>query len=160
MMTPDHRYLTDRRMRIWLASESAALRLEAIRTLAMQSNPKRVKLLAEVAQDDSQSDEVERKRSLGYRLISRRIALCWKRGNERHPTLRREAERTLRLASGRPAAAKLNRQPRILLDWKVALAEQGDAAAGRRLFFSPVGPRCSTCHKYGGPRWQYRSRPD
>src|SRR3954454_7371045 len=58
MMTPDHRYLTDRRMRVWLASPSMALRLEAIRTLAMQSNPKRFKLLAEVAQDDSQNDEI------------------------------------------------------------------------------------------------------
>src|SRR4051794_1137358 len=58
MMTPDHRYLTARRMKIWLASPSPALRLEAIRTLALQSNLKRFSLLAEVAQDNSQSDEV------------------------------------------------------------------------------------------------------
>jgi putative heme-binding domain-containing protein len=30
------------------------------------------------------------------------------------------------------------------------LDKPGDAAAGRRLFFNPAGPRCSTCHKYAG----------
>ena len=30
------------------------------------------------------------------------------------------------------------------------LAQPGDAESGRRLFFSPVGPRCSVCHQFDG----------
>ena len=45
---------------------------------------------------------------------------------------------------------KLSRKRLISAGWKAKLSAPGDAAAGRRLFFSPVGPRCSACHKYGG----------
>jgi putative membrane-bound dehydrogenase-like protein len=151
MMTPDHRYLTDRRMRIWLASPSAALRLEAIRTLAMQSNPKRFKLLTEVAQDDSQSDEVCAVAIVGLSADAmENRSLLEKMATSDHQTLRREAERALRLAGVRPAATEAKPPAADVAAWKAALSTPGDAAAGRRLFFSPVGPHCSVCHKYGG----------
>jgi putative heme-binding domain-containing protein len=34
--------------------------------------------------------------------------------------------------------------------WSKLLADHGDVAAGRRIFFSPVGPRCAVCHKFDG----------
>ena len=49
------------------------------------------------------------------------------------------------------AAADRNEAGRSrIAAWTKVLAQAGDAAAGRRLFFSPVGPRCSVCHKYDG----------
>jgi putative membrane-bound dehydrogenase-like protein len=151
MMAPDHRYLTARRMKIWLASPSAALRLEAIRTLAMQSNPKRFSLLAEVAQDDSQSDEVRAEAIVGLSSAAgENRELLEKMATSDHALLRREAERALRLAGMRPATADARPPVADLAGWKEKVRGPGDAAAGRRLFFSPVGPRCSVCHKYGG----------
>jgi putative heme-binding domain-containing protein len=64
--------------------------------------------------------------------------------------LRHEAERTLRLAGMRPATAEAKPQAADIAGWKTKLSAPGDAAAGRRLFFSPAGPRCSACHKYDG----------
>ena len=34
--------------------------------------------------------------------------------------------------------------------WNKLLAKPGDAVAGRRLFFSEVGPRCGVCHQHSG----------
>jgi putative membrane-bound dehydrogenase-like protein len=151
MMTPDHRYLTARRIKIWLASPSAALRLEAVRTLALQSNPKRLGLLAEVAQDDSQSDEVRAVAIAGLAgAVGENRDLLEKLATSDHPILRREAERALRLAGVRPATAETQPPAADIAGWKEKLNAPGDAAAGRRLFFSPVGPHCSVCHKYGG----------
>jgi putative membrane-bound dehydrogenase-like protein len=151
MMTPDHRYLTARRMKMWLASPSAALRLEAIRTLAMQSNSKRFSLLAEVAQDDSQSDEVRAVAIVGLSAaVGENRDLLEKLATNDHQILHREAERALRLAGIRPATAEARPPAADIAAWKATLRAPGDAAAGRRLFFSPVGPRCSVCHKYGG----------
>ena len=151
MMTPDHRYLTARRMKIWLASPSPALRLEAIRTLALQSNPKRISLLAEVAQDDSQSDEVRSEAIVGLSTdVGENRDLLEKLATSDHQILRREAERALRLTGMRPATVEAKPQAADIAGWKEKLSAPGDAAAGRRLFFSPVGPRCSVCHKFGG----------
>jgi putative heme-binding domain-containing protein len=151
MMTPDHRYLTARRMTIWLASPSSALRLEAIRTLALQSNPKRFSLLAEVVQDDAQSDEVRAVAIVGLSAaVGENRDLLEKLATSDHQILRREAARVLRLAGMRPATADAKPPAADIAGWKAALSTPGDAAAGRRLFFSPVGPHCSSCHKYGG----------
>jgi putative heme-binding domain-containing protein len=50
----------------------------------------------------------------------------------------------------RPATAEAKPPAADIAGWKAKLSVPGDAAAGRRLFFSPVGPRCSVCHKFGG----------
>lgn len=151
MMTPDHRYLTARRMKIWLASPSSELRLEAIRTLALQSNPKRFSLLEEVAQDDSQSDEVRAVAIVGLSAaMGENRELLEKLATSDHQILRREAARALRLAGMRPAVAEVKPPAADIVGWKAELSTPGDGAAGRRLFFSPVGPHCSACHKYGG----------
>jgi putative membrane-bound dehydrogenase-like protein len=151
LMTPDHRYLTVTRLGKWLQSPSASLRLEAIRTLALQSSPKRFKLLADVAQDESQSDAVRAEAIVGLAAATKENRdLLEKLARSNHDVLRREAERALRLAGLRAAGSDAKPQAADIAGWREKLNAAGDAAAGRRLFFSPVGPHCSSCHKYGG----------
>jgi putative heme-binding domain-containing protein len=151
LMTPDHKYLTVSRLGKYLQSTSGALRLEAVRTLALQSNSKRFKLLAEVAQDDSQSDEVRAEAIVGLAgAAEQNRGLLEKLAADDHDVLRNEAERGLRLAGMRPATVDAKPQAADIAAWKEKLSAAGDMAAGRRLFFSPVGPRCSSCHKYDG----------
>jgi putative heme-binding domain-containing protein len=56
----------------------------------------------------------------------------------------------LRLAGLRPAPPSPKPLAENLTAWNQALEPAGDADAGRRLFFSPVGARCSVCHMHGG----------
>jgi putative heme-binding domain-containing protein len=65
-------------------------------------------------------------------------------------TLRREAERVMRLAQLRAAPTETRPPADDLAAWNKLLAEPGDAAAGRRLFFSEVGARCGVCHQHSG----------
>ena len=53
---------------------------------------------------------------------------------------------------GRFKAGAVEAKPQAadIAAWKNVLNKPGDAAAGRRLFFSPVGPRCSVCHRHSG----------
>jgi putative heme-binding domain-containing protein len=151
MMTPDHKYLTAARLGKYLQSTSAALGLEAVRTLAQQSDPRRLKLLAEVSQDGSQSDEVRAEAIIGLAgAAEQNRDLLEKLAASDHDVLRREAARALRLTGLRSATADAKPQANDIDAWKKLLSSSGDASAGRRLFFSPAGPRCSTCHKYGG----------
>lgn len=151
MMTPDHKYLTATRLEKYLQSPTAALRLEAVRTLALQSDPKRLKLLAAVSQDDSQSDEVRTEAIVGLASAAEQNRdLLEKLAGSDHDVLRREAARALRLTGLRSAPADAKPQANDIRAWEKLLSSSGDPAAGRRLFFSPVGPRCSTCHRYGG----------
>jgi len=64
--------------------------------------------------------------------------------------IRGEAERALRFADVASAPPKSKPAASDLAAWNDLLAKPGDAAAGRRIFFSPVGPRCSVCHTYAG----------
>ena len=151
LISPDHKYLTITRLRVYLKSPYAPLRVEAARTLALQTNAKRFELLAAVAQDDSQSDEVRAEAIVGLESAAEQNrALLEKLAGCDHAILRREAERSLRLAGLRPLAPDAKPQAGDIAGWKDALKTGGDAPAGRRLFFSPVGGRCNVCHKYGG----------
>jgi HEAT repeat protein len=58
LLSPDHEYLTLDRLRGLLQAEYQPLRLEAARALAQQSNPRRFELLAAVARDETQREEV------------------------------------------------------------------------------------------------------
>ncbi|HEX5471506.1 MAG TPA: PVC-type heme-binding CxxCH protein [Lacipirellulaceae bacterium] len=152
LLSPNNKFLTIDRLKTYLSSKSTHLRLEAVRTLAEQSDPKRAPLLAEVASDDSEPDEVQAAAIVGlgpfadqYPVVDALRGLL----SSKDETLHHAAEQTLRLASGKPVSEK-RPSPSDIAAWSKLLEKSGDAAAGRRLFFSPVGPRCSTCHKYAG----------
>ena len=150
-LNPDNKFLTVDRLREYLKSKSEPLRLEAVRTLAQQSNEARFELLGEVARDETQSDAIRAEAISGLNADmprNRELLEFFAEGGS--PVLKRQAKRTLRLA-GLEKTPEEAKPPAAELDaWNKLFVQQGDAAAGRRLFFSPVGPKCSVCHKYAG----------
>ncbi len=151
LVKPDNKFLTIERLSNYLQSKYEPLRLEAVRTLAEQSSGERFALLLEVAQDESQSNEVRAEAIVGLAgdpSVNRGVLEQLAASN--HRVLRQEAERMLRLSGLQPAPMENKPAADELDKWKQVLAPGGYATAGRRLFFSPVGARCSVCHKYGG----------
>jgi len=149
-LKPDNKFLTSERLQAYLRSNHQPLRLEATRLLAQQSSDKRFELLAAVAQDNSQSEDVRAEAIVGLAAAEKNRGLLETLAASDRTVLRAEAERALRLAGMRPAPAETKPPADDLSAWDKRLATTGDAPAGRRLFFSPAGPRCSVCHKYGG----------
>ena len=152
LLTPDNKFLTVERLANYLASDNQQLRLEAVRILVQQSSLKRVQLLAQVALDDKQSDDVRAEAIVGlgpfHDQLPNGTVVRQFQDSENH-VLRREAERTVRLVTGSPSP-EIKPLSSDITAWSKLLEKPGDAAAGRRLFFNPAGPRCSVCHKYGG----------
>lgn len=154
LISPDHEWLTAERLRGYLAAESAALKLEAVRTLAMQTRPERLAMLAEIAGDSKFDGEIRAEAVAGLAAAAAAGEygeLLTKLADGDEATVAAEAERVVALSrerrgegdAGRPAAGEL-------AAWNVLLAEGGDAESGRRLFFTRPGPLCSQCHQYGG----------
>ena len=152
LVRPDNKFLTVERLAEYLASDSKQLRLEAVRTLAQQSNLQRVALLAQVALDGKQSDEVRAEAIVGLAPFHDQLpngAVVRQFQFSENIVLRREAERSLRLVGGAPSL-EIKPMSTDIASWSKLLAKPGAAAAGRRLFFNPAGPRCSVCHKHSG----------
>jgi putative membrane-bound dehydrogenase-like protein len=63
-----------------------------------------------------------------------------------------DPELRLEAMAGLPATSPATReQPSLTNDeWKAVAREDGDPAAGERLFFHPRGPRCALCHRVTG----------
>jgi putative heme-binding domain-containing protein len=129
------------------------LRREAVRTLVMKTDPQRAVLLMEVARGETQSDELRADAVAGLSAFvdepSVAGALEQLRQNPKQ-AVRKEAERVLRV--GRADSLPHEEKPGAadVAAWAALLEEPGDAAAGRRIFFSHAGPRCSVCHRHDG----------
>ena len=151
LVSPDNKFLTSEKLGEYLKSGDEQLRIEAVRTLGQQSSSDRFSLLIKVAQDESQSVDIRAEAIAGLsaapdQFLHELVELA----SDKQPAINREARCALRLrvATGaaeesRPAAADIG-------SWSKLVAAPGDAASGRRLFFSPVGPRCGVCHKFDG----------
>jgi putative heme-binding domain-containing protein len=151
LVSPDTKFLTLDRLREYLQAEYPPLRLEAVRSLALQTNPERFELLAAAAGDESQSDELRAEAVAGLSPVAEKQRnLLEQLAEGQNMVLRREAQRVLRLTQLRPAPAETRPAADDLDAWNKLLAEPGDAGAGRRLFFSDVGPRCGVCHQHSG----------
>jgi len=151
LLNPSDKYLTVERLKEYLSSSQNPLRLEAVRSLAEQSNSERFTLLAEVAQDETQPMGVRAEAVAGIAAAPDKTLLVLNKiaaGDE--PVLKREAARALRLLDSRAASAESKPPASDVAAWQQLTATPGDAASGRRLFFSPVGPRCSLCHTFAG----------
>lgn len=151
LISPDYKDLTLDRLREFLASKSAELRLEAVRTLAARSDAERFGLLREIVDNESLAEEIRVEAVVGLSAAWQEHRQLFEQlSKDGAGALQQEAKRVLRLAGQTrpvdeeiPPASDLNA-------WEKLLAESGDAASGRRLFFSPVGPQCSACHRHGG----------
>jgi putative membrane-bound dehydrogenase-like protein len=150
-LSPNNKFLTLGRLRDYLQADYRPLRLEAVRTLAQQRDAERLELLAIAARDSEQSDEVRAEAIVGLAPAadSHKVLLEQLLGGDNR-TLRKETERVLRLTKLRPVPEEAKPSVSELSAWHALLKEPGDAAAGRRLFFSSVGARCAVCHEYSG----------
>ncbi len=151
LLSPNSKFLSPKRLRGYLRAEHSPLRLEAVRKLVQQSEPQRFELLASVAGDKTQPPELRAEAVVGlaaaaetYRELLERLA-----GSDQ-PEIRDESLRVLRLARLRPASEEVVPPIDDLATWNSLLSDPGDAAAGRRLFFRPIGPRCGVCHQHDG----------
>jgi putative membrane-bound dehydrogenase-like protein len=151
LLPPTNKYLTIERLRDYLDVDYLPLQLEAVRSLAQSSSPRRFGLLESTVRDVAQPTEVRVEALVGLSGAAdhgREVLESF--AEESDPDLQREAQRLLRLAGIRPVPADTLPAATNLAVWNVLLAEPGDAESGRRLFFSPVGPRCSVCHQFDG----------
>jgi len=151
LLKPDNKFLTVERLRGYLRSKHTPLQLEAVRSLAAQTNRKRIGLLAEVARDESRTDEVRAEAVVGLSASAgTNRELLVKLAGDKRNVVSREAKRAVRLAGLVEVGAEAKPQAEDVAGWIKLLERPGDAASGRRVFFSPVGARCSVCHKYDG----------
>lgn len=151
LLSPTNEFLTLDRLREYLDVDYLPLQLEAVRSLAQSNQPRRFELLESTARDVAQPTEVRVEALVGLSGAAdhgREVLEMFAEGSE--PDLQREARRLLRLAGATPTPTDTLPSATDLAVWNVLLAEPGRAASGRRLFFSPVGPRCSVCHQFDG----------
>jgi len=150
LVSPDDKFLTLGKLREYLGSNHQQLRLEAVRSLALQSNPERFALLVEVAQDARQSDLIRAEAVAGLAAATQFGDELAALSEDSCEAVAVEAARVLRLNGSGPVSNEGKPSAADLSGWNQLLAKQGDAAAGRRLFFSARGARCGVCHQHGG----------
>ncbi len=153
LLAPNNSFLTSDRLRFYLQSNHPPLRLAAVRALAQQTRPERFELLGEVARDASQKDQVRAEAVMGLGAEAARFEplleeLAEAEGDNQ--VVKQEASRVLRLAHLKPSVAETKPPAADIQAWLALVAQPGDAAAGRRLFFSAVASRCSICHRVEG----------
>jgi len=150
LISPNNKFLTLKKLDGHLQAEYRPLRLEAVRTLALQDSPERFHLLASVAQDPEQSETVRAEAVAALATTENYEKLIALLANDANQTVAKEAKRVQRLTGQRPIVAEDKPDASNLKAWYKLLTELGDAAAGRRLFFSGRGARCGVCHQHGG----------
>lgn len=151
LLSPNHKFLTPQRLRVFLQSDVTALQLEAVRALALRSGPERFEMLAEVAQDKSRDDAVRLEAIMGLAAAAEKFReLLQSIVVDGDPVASREAERVLRLAGLKPAKNEGKPPTDNMAIWNRLVTKGGDPEAGRRLFFSAVGARCGVCHQHRG----------
>lgn len=151
LLKPSNKFLTTERLANYLRSNYTPLRLEAVRTLSAQSGEASWKLLADIANDSAQPTNIRVEAIVGLSAGAEKYrALLEKFTSSDDATLKHEAIRALRLAAPQPVSTEQKPPAEDLEAWNKLLAVAGDAESGRRLFFSPAGPRCSICHSYSG----------
>jgi putative heme-binding domain-containing protein len=153
LISPDHEWLTIDRLREYLASDAPELHLEAVRTLAMQTRPERLGMLAEIAGDDALDAELRAEAVVGLAPAVGEYGKLLEKLAAGDDVVAKEAARVLRLSRKRtvePEAGQRQRPELNDLDgWNALLKDGGDAASGRRLFFTNQA-LCAVCHQHGG----------
>jgi putative membrane-bound dehydrogenase-like protein len=169
MLPPHHPALSIGFLQSLFAGSDRELRLEVLRTLNDSPTPERRAWLAQLASDENQDADVRAEAASGLAgdatFKSELLALAL----GENASLRDEALRSLvemplsdddgkRLVSlqGMPEAARLlSKSPHApplddVAAWLAHTAGDGDAAAGRRIFFHSRVGYCSRCHRYDG----------
>ncbi|RIK84460.1 MAG: hypothetical protein DCC67_04960 [Planctomycetota bacterium] len=151
LISPDDGWLTGERMAAYLKSTHAPLRQAAVRTLAVQTRPERLPLLAAIAADPSEDAGLRADAVAGLATAaSAQADLLARLAADPAPAVAGEASRVLRLTGQHAAEDEAKPDVADLDAWQRLLSEGGDAERGRRLFFMAAGPRCAVCHQFGG----------
>jgi hypothetical protein len=151
LVFPDAKFLTVERLQSYLESDFRPLRLEAARSLAQRNSGDRFELLAAVAADEAQDEEIRAEAIMGLSAAAAKYNdLLESIAAGSNHTLSNEAERALRLSGQRPAPTETRPAAADTAAWVELLKEPGDFKAGRSLFFSPAGARCGVCHQHSG----------
>lgn len=152
LISPDHKLLTVAKLREFLDTNNRALRMEVVRTLALQSNPERFKLLAEIAQDDTRDEAVRSDAVAGLAAdVETQQPLLEDLANQGSTLVAHEALRVLRLSKRKESHSERKPPADQIEAWLSLINESpGNAASGRRLFYSAVGARCAVCHQHRG----------
>jgi putative membrane-bound dehydrogenase-like protein len=180
MVPPSHKKLTAELLGKLLAQDDAALRLEAVRTLATHPDPKHGEMLLAAARDEKLGDALRAQAILGLADRSQEVIddlLRFAEGES--ATLRDEALRALVDTKSTPSqrerlealASRERKRPEAaaLVDrilgrpfakdrpkaedtaaWLKRLEGPADEAAGRRIFANPRLGYCSRCHRIEG----------
>ncbi|HEV2972442.1 MAG TPA: PVC-type heme-binding CxxCH protein [Pirellulales bacterium] len=175
MLRPDHPALSIERLKGYLDSPDAALKLEAIQALRASLLPERFAVLADLARDAKRPADARAEAIVGLaESVSQRELLLTLAASD-EPAVRNEALRSLRgPALTSSEAAQLEKLPakdastRDLIErllappspsdpprhdvdaWLKALDGPGDPAAGERIFFHPRAAGCYRCHEMNG----------
>lgn len=150
---PNLRRLSIERLQGFYRTGPGPLRVEAVRTLAGQRNPRRVHLLRKIARDDSASDAVRADAVMGLGAFAQeQEPLLQELANDNSPTATRsEAQRVLRLAKLGDSPTETKPAADDIDAWlELIEQESGDADSGRRLFHGSLGARCAVCHQHSG----------
>lgn len=150
MMSPDYKDLTLERLTEYLNSDSEPLQIAAVRTIVACTNAERFPVLLETVRDESRAEEIRAEALAGLATQASEFSELFHELTNGSGLLQKEAERTLRLSGLVQAVPDRKPAAGDLTAWVKLLAEPGIADAGRRLFFSSVGPQCSACHRHGG----------
>ena len=149
-LPPDHKALTETRVKAMLDSPDPALRVEAVRTLRDGRIPGKVETLAALAADARAPTRLRAEAVVGLASAgpgdAKALAVLRDLEKGPDPVLRAEAARSLRPA----AVAAGSTKPEPLSAWLARLEGPADAEAGERLFFHPKGPGCYRCHRVDG----------
>jgi len=180
MVPPTHKKLTTELLGKLLAQDDPALRLEAVRTLALHPDPKHGEMLLAAARDEKLGDALRAQAILGLADRSQEVTDDLLRFAEcDSSSLRDEALRALVDTKPTPAqrdrlealASRERKRPEAaaLVDralgrpfakdrpkaedtaaWLKRLEGPADEAAGRRIFANPRLGYCSRCHRIEG----------
>lgn len=121
MVPASHPKMTLALLEKFLASGNKELQLDAVLTVLLQSKAERLEVLKRVAENEQYSPDVRAFAKLGLaEAVQRKIDV-----------------------SQRPALDKPSA-------WLTAFGKDGNAEAGRRIFYDPHGPGCFRCHSING----------
>lgn len=145
-LRPDHPKLKLAELNDFLKSKSDDLKLEAIRSLRERAEPEVGRMLASVAEDESQSSEVRAEAAAGLSTLNPYVE---------------SSIAKLRSSSDAVVAEEIARKLRkeqeiedwsgevVLQELQSGMSKLGNAARGSRYFFTS-SQKCSRCHTYDG----------
>jgi putative heme-binding domain-containing protein len=150
LLSPDYTELNLAQLDEYARAEYEPLQLAAARTIAERTDEERFEVLEKLSRDESLNETVRVEALAGLAAKSAEYRELLEEFATKSGLLGDEAKRVLRLSGLKEMPLEEKPDVGDLEAWVRLLTDSGDLDAGRRLFFSAVGPKCSVCHQHGG----------